>query len=240
MIRQIATFFNLRNLSLGTLLVAMTMSTGCRQRLSTPAPDDSAYYPLQVGSYWLYQVTTEQYLAANSTLKQVYQIQEKISSSYNLNGQLVYLVEESRRQTSESAWKLQAIHTVYKSLSEVVDQENNVPIVKLVFPVAATPFWNASLYNANPITLLQYQQVGRSFSVGKRTFDDTISVVGTNDSTLVKQEKYFRVYARAIGCVYREDRSLAFCQSSPSCIGKSLIESGTISKWELITSDRLP
>lgn len=223
-----------------TLLVSLTLCLGCREMVTPPAPDDLDYFPLEVGSYRVYQVTIKKYVAANSATTQTYQLQEKISSSYNRNGQLVYLIEESIRQAGASAWKLNAIHTVYKSLSELVEQENNASIVTLVFPIVATPSWNRNLYNSNPLIQLQYQHIGRPFSVGKLGFNDTVSVIGTNDSTLVSQEKYLRVYARAIGCVYREDRSLAFCQSSPACIGQGIVESGTSLTWELIASDRLP
>ncbi len=229
-----------RSLCLITLLVSLTLCLGCREMVTTPASDDLDYFPLEVGSYRVYQVTMKKYVAANSATTQTYQLQEKISSSSTRNGQLVYLVEESIRPTSGSAWKLNAIHIVYKSLSELVEQENNALIVSLAFPIITTPFWNRSLYNSNPLIQLQYQHVGRPFSVGKLGFDDTVSVVGTNDSTLVSQEKYLRVYARAIGCVYREDRSLAFCQSSPACIGQGIVESGTSLTWALIASDRLP
>lgn len=223
----------------GILLILLGLCASCREKANEPAPDDSAYFPLQVGDYWVYQVTQEKYLTVNSAVKQVYQVQEKISSSYNQNGQAVYVVEESVRQIGQSNWKLNAIHTVYKDISEVISQENNLPVIKLTFPIRVTTSWNTNSYNANLDMLLQYQDTGRSFAVGKLGFENTISVVGTNDSTLVNQKKYLRVYAANIGLVFREDLLLAFCQSSPTCIGKGVIESGTKLKWELIASKRL-
>ena len=221
------------------LLALLGLCAGCGEKANDPAPDDSAYFPLQVGDYWVYQVTQEKYEAVNSAAKQIYQVQQKVSSSTNQNGQVVYLVEESVRQTGQSAWRLNGIHTVYKNLAEVVSQENNLPVVKLAFPVRATTSWNTNAYNANPDTQLQYQDSRRPFTVGKLGFEGAVSVVGTNDSTLVNQKKYLRVYVPNVGLVYREDLSLAFCQSSPACIGKGVIESGTKLKWELVASNRL-
>jgi hypothetical protein len=224
----------------GLLLMVLGLAVGCHDKAAEPAPDDSAYFPLQVGDYWVYQVTQEQYQAVSSAVKQAYQVQEKISSSYSQNGQDVYLVEESVRLTEQSAWKLNGLHTVYKNKAEVISQENNLPVIKLAFPIRATTSWNTNSYNANAAALLQYQYPGRSFANGHLSFANTVSVAGTNDSTLVNQKKYLRVYAPNIGLVYREDLSLAFCQSSPACVGKGVIESGTKLKWELIAGNRLP
>lgn len=222
------------------LLFLLGLGAGCRETSTVPAPVDAAYFPLQIGDYWVYQVTQEKYVAANQSTKVVYQLQEQISSSYDQNGQLVYLIEESIRSGGQSAWKLNGIYTVYKSLSEVVSQQNNVPIVTMAFPIATATSWNVNAYNARPDTLLQYQDPSRPFAVGKLSFANTVSVVGTNDSTLVSQQKYLRVYAPAVGLVYRQNLSLAFCQSSPDCVGKGIVTSGTKQTWELIAGNRLP
>lgn len=221
------------------VMVLLGMSESC-QNSNELIPIDAAYFPLEVGDYWVFQVTQEKYVSANLSVKNVYQFQEKISGTYSQNGQLFYLVEESTRATSQSVWKLTGLHTVYKNLSEVVSQENNVFKVKMAFPIALTASWNTNLYNTNPDTLFYYRNQGQSFTVNNLGFNNTISVVGTNDSTLVSQSKYVRIYAPNIGLVYREDAALAFCQSSFDCIGKGIIESGTKLKWVLITSNRLP
>lgn len=232
--------FKKHSFQIGILLVLLGMSESCQQKSNEPIPEDTAYFPLQVGDYWVYQITSEKYVSANSSLKNTYQFQEKITGSYVQNGQLFFLIEESVRQTEQTVWRLTGFHTVYKNLSEVVGQENNVFKVKLAFPIVLTASWNTNLYNTYPDTLLNYRAQGQSVEVGKLKLANTVSVVGANDSTLVNQSKYLRIYAANIGLVYREDASLAFCQSSPGCIGKGVIESGTKWKWELISSNRLP
>jgi hypothetical protein len=221
------------------LLILVGISIGCQKDTTNLTPDDSAYFPLQTGDYWIYQVTQETFSLTNPATKRIYQLQEKVGNSYTQNGQLFFLVEESIKLTAQSDWQINAIHTVYKNLSEVVSQESNVPTVRLIFPISAAASWNVNTYNANPDTLLRYQNSGRPFTVGTQIFSNTISVVGNNDSTLIDQQKYQRVYAQNIGLVYRENASLAFCQSTPDCIGKGIISSGNRQKWELVSSNRL-
>ncbi|GAB4015816.1 hypothetical protein [Spirosoma koreense] len=220
-------------------LLFLGLGVGC-QNNPDPALDGSEYFPLEIGDYWIYQVTQEKYAPSNSVTKSVYQLQQKISSSYTQNGQLFYLLEESIKRSEQTGWQLNAIRTVYKNLKEVVGQEHNVPIVKMVFPVSTTTSWNINTYNANADTTLRYQDTGKAFTLGKLNFDRTISVLGADDSTLVDQERYRRVYAHNVGLVYSENISLAYCQSTPSCIGQAIIESGTKQKWELLSSNRLP
>jgi len=228
------------NVSTILWLILLGMGGSCQKNRQEPAPQDTSYFPLQIGDYWIYQIVQEKYITTNSSVKYLYQFQERISSSYYQNNQLFYLIEESMRQTEQSGWKLTGFHTVYKSPSEVITQENNVFVVALAFPIALTTFWNSNVYNTRPDTLLHYQNLGHSFAVGQLGFKNTVSVAGANDSTLVNQIKKLRVYAPNIGLVYREETVVAFCQSSSACIGKSMIESGTKLTWELIAGNRLP
>jgi|GEM_PF-1552906 len=223
-----------------TLLVLLCICGACQQDTANPKPDDLSYFPLQIGDYWIYQITQQSYSPTSPTTTRTYQIQDKISSSYTKDGQLFYLIEESTRTSEQAAWQVISIRTVYRSLSEAVSIDNNVPVVRLMFPIALTDSWNTNLYNDNPDTLLHYQDNGQPFSLGTLQFDHSVSVVGANDSTLTNLEKNRRVYAQNVGLVFQETASLAYCQSTPDCIGKAIIESGKTLKWELIASNRLP
>ncbi|WP_020599055.1 hypothetical protein [Spirosoma panaciterrae] len=222
-----------------SLLVLINLGFGCQSADTSLTPDDSTYFPIQTGDYWIYQVTQETYTLTSAPTTRTYQIQQKISNSYTQNGQVFYQIEESIKPSAQSDWQINAIRTVYKNLSEVISQDNNVPKVQMLFPIAASTNWNLNTYNANPDTVLHYQNAGSPFKVGSQTFDNTVSVLGTNDSTLINQQKYSRVYAQNIGLVYRENTSLAYCQSSPDCIGKGIISAGSRQKWSLIASNRL-
>ena len=156
------------------------------------------------------------------------------------NGQLFFQVEESIKKAEGSVWQISAVRTAHKSLSEVVSQTNNVPSVNLIFPISSGSSWNVNTYNARPDSLLRYGDIGQPFSLDQRTVEQTVSVVGSNDSTLVGLDKYRRVYGPNVGLIYREDAALAYCQSSSDCIGKGIIASGTKQTWKLIASSRLP
>ncbi|GAB3723402.1 hypothetical protein [Spirosoma lituiforme] len=228
---------------LSTVFVFLSLLglVGSCQTSNDPPPDDSAYYPLQTGDYWVYQVTEETYSLTSGATTRVFQLQQKVGSSFTRNGQVFFQLEESTRQSEQNSWQVSAIRTVSKSLSEVVSQDNNAPTVSLLFPVTTTTSWNINTYNGLSDTLtLRYQNIGRPFATGTLSFDRTVAVVGPTDSTLINLTKYQRVYAQNIGLVYRENTALSYCQSTPDCIGKGKIDSGTRQKWTLIASNRVP
>lgn len=221
-------------------LIMLGIGASCQTDKADPMPDSSAYFPLDSGDYWVYQVTQETYFPATPVKKNVYQLQHRISSSYMKNGQLYFLLEESIKRSEQTGFQLSAVKTVYKNLKEVVSAERNVPLLKLFFPISPTTSWNINTYNANADTLLHYDDARKAFSVGNLKFDQTISVLGANDSTLVNLQRYRQIYAPGVGLVFSENTSLAYCQSTPDCIGKAIIESGTKQKWELLRTNRLP
>lgn len=221
-------------------LIMLGVGASCQTDKAEPMPDGSAYFPLDSGDYWVYQITQETYFPATPVKKSVYQLQQRISSSYVKNGQLYFLLEESIKRSEQTGFQLSAVKTVYKNLKEVVSAERNVPLLKLLFPISTGTSWNINTYNANADTLLHYEDTGKAFSVGNLKFDQTISVVGANDSTLVNQERYRQVYAPNVGLVFSENVSLAYCQSTPDCIGKAIIETGSKQKRELVRTNRLP
>lgn len=221
----------------GILLLAAV--GGCRET-AEPAPDGAAYFPLRVGDEWVYEVLQETFSATSPAVVRRYQVRERLGGTVNQGGQESFLVEESVKTPERPTWELRGVRTVYRSLAEAVRVEGAVPRRLMAFPVTPDAAWNLNAYAAGADTLLRYERVGQPFGAGGRAFDRTVSVVGKNDSTLVDQTRYLRVYADGLGLVYRQDAALQFCQSSPDCIGKGRIESGTRQTWVLLSSNRLP
>lgn len=221
----------------GALLLAAV--GGCRET-AEPVPDGAAYFPLRVGDEWVYEVLEETFPVASPTVARRYQVRERLGGTVSQGGQESFLVEESVKTPERPAWALRGVRTVYRSLAEAVRVDGAVPRRLLAFPVTTDASWNLNAYAAGADTLLRYGRIGHPFAAGGRAFARTVSVVGKNDSTLVEQTKYLRVYADGVGLVYRQDAALQFCQSTPDCIGKGRVESGTRQTWTLLSSNRLP
>ncbi len=203
-------------------------------------PVGPALFPLEIGDFWVYQVTQQTYSLTAAPMLRQFQVQDKLVSSFVRNGQTVYQLDRSVRPSAQADWQMAGIRTVTATAAEVVVQEGNVPTVPLRFPVATGTFWNVNAYNNRPDSLLRYRDIGRTVSVNNRLVAGTVAVVGANDSTLIGLYKRRWVYAPGVGLVFREEADLAYCQSSPACIGKTEITSGTRQTWALLSSNRWP
>lgn len=203
-------------------------------------PADLAFFPLETGDYWVYQVTEQDYSLTAAPVVRRFQVQDKVVDVFSRNGQPVYQLDRSVRPSAQAEWQTTGVRTVAATAAEVVVQEGNVPTVPLRFPVATGTFWNKNAYNNRPDSVLRYRDIGRTITVGNRLVAGTVAVVGANDSTLIGLYKRRWVYAPGVGLVYREEANLAYCQSLPACIGKAEITSGTRQTWALLASNRWP
>lgn len=221
------------------LPLGAALTVGCRPTTPDPAPSDLAYFPLQTGDYWVYQVAQETYTPATPPVRATFQLQQRVSGSSVRNGREVFAVEEAVRPNAQAGWQVTALRTVYATPAEVVDG-GNAPVVLMAFPVAEGQAWNANRYNSERPAEWRYADVGRAFAVGSRRYEATATVVGAADSSLVSLAKNRRVYAPGVGLIFREEASLAYCQSSPACIGTGRVEAGRTLRWELVETNRQP
>jgi hypothetical protein len=196
---------------------------------------DYQYFPLSVGQYQIYEVTEALYSISNEPIHSKYFLKEQISESYeNPASEKVYKIERLKRQTNAEPWKIDSVWTTQLLTNKAIRTENNINIVKLYFPIQTAQFWNKNEFNNYRAQKISYQDKGKDFRIDTKVYQNTVSVIIKNDSSLLSKNKYFEVYAPLFGMIYRENISLAYCQSTPACIGKGLIEYGSEQKIKLI------
>jgi hypothetical protein len=78
--------------------------------------------------------------------------------------------------------------------------------------------WNKYLLNRGNEVILKTSNFSKDFG----EFKNSIHVIEKQDSSL----SIYSVFADGIGLVYQENTVIDYCQTTPDCIGKSLISSG--------------
>ncbi|WP_345266929.1 hypothetical protein [Nibrella viscosa] len=195
-----------------------------------------SFFPLESGHYIIYSVTDSLYALPASKTGRSYQIKEVVGEAYtDITGQTAYRLNRYRRVSSQQPWQPDSIWTARIVNHEAIRSENGRDYVKLVFPIGNRVRWNGNKWNALDEETYEMRNTRRPFIVLDRQFDETVTVVQQNDSTLVSQNKRIEVYARQTGLIYREKTILQFCSSTPACIGKNQIDYGIRQTYRILT-----
>lgn len=215
-----------------SLIILMVCGLGCHQD-GLPTPDPGyGYFPLRVGSFVEYAVSETTYSLSQAPEIKNYQWRETVEAKYtDATGQDVFQVK--RAYTNETGtWLADSLFLVWRSVDRALKSENGQIEVKLIFPIAEGIRWNRNDFNVREEELSEITNIGNTKSVGGRIYDNTLTVVQQNDSTLLSTQKKSEVYAEGIGLVQREIRSINYC-STPECANQGSISFGYIQNTTL-------
>lgn len=211
------------------------MCWGCESETITPQNTSLGlnYFPLAVGNYSLYNVEKVRYTFGKDPDSSCYQLKEVVADSFpGVGGEIVYRLERYRRESEEMVWEPDSVWTARKSIGRVVVVENNVPLIKLVFPLKADLKWDGNAINSRkeqvymleptPEALIKEIEMplnslpGQSFTVIQEESSDTI----------INYIQKAEIYVEDIGLFYKKSVNLHYCATSPECVGLGILESG--------------
>lgn len=216
-----------RQLSLSVLLSFFQL-VSCQSSITEPDATGLDYFPLETGRYSIYDVQEQQYALNAASIHRAYQLKEVVGAPYtDVTGQTAYRLNRYRRTTESQPWQADSVWSSRIVNNEAIRTENSRDFVQLLFPVSNELTWNGNRRNALGSDTYTARNVGQLYRVQDKEFDQTITVLGQNDSTLIRQTKLVAVYARQVGLIYKERINLQFCTSSPTCIGHNQIDYGT-------------
>ncbi|QJD80052.1 hypothetical protein [Spirosoma rhododendri] len=209
------------------LLLSFVWLLSCQRE---PVADTGPWYdyaPVATGRYNIYDVSEQRYALNAAPLQRTYQVKEVVGTPYtDATGQPAYRLLRYRRASATTDWQLDSIWAVQRTDNQLLRTENGQAFVSLLFPVRERLQWNGNRYNALGEEPYELRNVGLPYRVSDTTYDQTLTVVGQNDSTLVSQDKRLTVFAQQVGIVYRERVQLQFCSSTPACVGTNQIDYG--------------
>lgn len=190
------------------------------------APDTAAlglkYYPIQTGDYWIYQVTETRYknqFASQADDSIRYWVRERVDTVFkDLTNEDTYKITRSRRNTAAEEWGTDSVFVVNKSGTDVRVTQNNVRVVKFIFPVMNGKKWNAHIFNPpsavdNKPEELFYSFVGKgqTFLLNGTTYSNTVRVIQINNENAIERQERFEVYGYGVGRIYKQVLSYNYC-----------------------------
>ena len=170
------------------------------------------YYPIELGQYRIYDVYEIIYKLDNDT--SIYQLRETIFDSIVSNDQVDYLIRRDIRSTPQDPWKSDSVWTVTMNQNFLSIKENNIPFIKLSFPVEISSTWDGNGLNTKNTATYSYS-VADSILVDSISLQNHVKVVISDiPENIVNRDERIEIYARGIGLVQKHYWTLEFCTAS--------------------------
>lgn len=186
-------------------LIALIFS--CKKKTDDPVDFAYEYYPVEVGSYWIYNVDSTVYDDFTSTVKKYsYQVKEVYTDEYtDADGTKSIRIERYNKKDNQTGWQIINVWKTNRTKSDAQKVENNIRLVKLKFPPQKRLTWNGNVFNSLTEQTYEYTNINESYTVNTAIFDKTIIVLQENDSNLIEKKSSYEVYAYGVGLIEKEN-----------------------------------
>jgi hypothetical protein len=209
-----------------SIILYSFLLAGCRPT-TEPAASDYDYFPLETGRYCIYDVQENQYSLNTPPIERLYQIKEVIGPVYtDVTGQTAYRLIRYRRSSNQQPWQPDSVWSARIVNNEAIRTENGQDFVKLLFPLSDRLSWNGNRHSGLGENRYELRNNNQPYGVLDKVFNETVTVVAQDDSTLISQQKQLEVYARQVGVIYKQKTQVQFCIATPACIGQQQIDYG--------------
>lgn len=224
---------------------------GCQSRDILPKRTGKEYVPIRVGAFWEYVVTETTISAVDGQVNVLSELRFDVIDSLINAGEATYILEQKTRAAGATDWTVGETWSVRINEFQRVQQEGNIPYLKMLFPLSEGKSWDGNALNnlggtdACPdgtFTCDNYivADLNKPFEIpGTLSYDDSVTILENNeDDPIVMKDVRKSVYARDIGVVYREETRLEYCTVG-LCIGEQIVENGRIYKQTLTAHGNL-
>ncbi len=182
-----------------------------------PEESGTNYFPLQTGTYRIYQVYGAIKSFDGDSIEFSYLLKESVVDSFqNLEGGISFRIERKKKYNENDPWEVDSIWTARVDDKTAVRIEHNVPIVSLTFPLVENKTWDGNKLNGKSEKEFEMINVGESFSDIYRSHEKTVTVIQEYfPDEIVKNISEKEIYSKGLGLVYKENIILIYKQDKP-------------------------
>lgn len=233
------------SISIALISIAVCSIWSCESETIPPQTSRLGldYFPLEVGNYAIYSVEAIEYSLVAAPDTQQYQLREVVADSFpGQGGEIVYRLERFSRNTELEPWQLDSVWTARKSNQRIVVIENNIPLIKMVFPLVLGLRWDAHALNSREETLYELRNTSQSLLEeiespldSSSLLENMLTVIqAESQDTIINRIQASETYVENMGLIYKKSLRLQYCASTPECVGLGILESGRIYRQTLI------
>ncbi|MTI38507.1 hypothetical protein [Fulvivirga lutimaris] len=208
--------------------IFILLVAGCSD--SELEPDQSIYgyeyFPLATGTYQVFEVTQTDYLNTGEVVTSDFQIRHEIAESFVSDEQETFIINRFTRANENDDWEYLNTWQSRRTEFNAIVSEENLSLLKLVFPIEAGVSWNGNSFNSLEEDTYVLDSLSFPFRLNDQGFENTITVIqADNQDFIVSLDTRFEIYAKDIGLVYKEIVNLNYC-ADENCLGQEIVETG--------------
>ncbi|MBV6428829.1 MAG: hypothetical protein KIPDCIKN_03366 [Haliscomenobacter sp.] len=218
------------------LLGILSLSCSVQEREEYSIDLAYAYFPLRIGEIRLFAQDSLVFDPAPSGTRidstRTYVMEILRDTLRDLSGNPYYRIERYERKDSVAPWKLNRVATERLDGQRLVRTEDNLPLVKMIFPLFFGQTWNALVFvgenrkvEVAGETLEMFkgwspriEEFDAPFSYAGKTYASTLGITVANFDSKIELRHIKERYAKEVGLVYRElfildTQCIAACQN---------------------------
>lgn len=173
------------------------------------------FYPINVGESRVYNMFEIQYLVKGFDTS-TYQLRETIFDSIPSNDQVTYLLKREIRSNENDKWENDSTWSVTRQVNYLSITENNIPFIKLTFPVKDKVSWDGNSLNSRNQSTYSYQAVDSAVIDSLKPKDHIRVIIENIEENVTGLDLRSETYAKGIGLVSKDYFTQSKCTAS-SC-----------------------
>lgn len=191
----------------------------------SPEEFGTDYFPLQIGTYRIYQVDGAIKNFADDSIGFSYLLKECVIDSFqNLESGISYIIDRQKKYNENDPWETDSIWTARIDAQTAVRVEHNVPVVSLTFPLEEHKTWDGNKLNGKHVDEFEMINVGASFSGSFESFKPTVTVIQEYfPDPIVNYISRKEVFCKNKGLIYKENIILNYKEGGLEIVETSLI-----------------
>ncbi|MFT7592380.1 MAG: hypothetical protein ACI9UJ_002316 [bacterium] len=176
----------------------------CRE-VEEPVDIGFDYFPLGVGSEWVYQVDSiNHYDFSETSDTNAYLRKEVIVEEADVNSEERRYYVDVLTKTDSTDWVYTSTFLTYKNDIRAVRSINNKAVMHLLFPVKNRVFWDANQLNSEGEDRFRYIDTEKHRSMMQDSFPNNVFVQQAFDTTIIDEDIRWELYADGVGLVEKQ------------------------------------
>jgi len=165
-----------------------------------------------------------------------YQLKEEVVDSITVADETTYRLNRYRRENEFQPWAIDLVWSARINTYQAIIVENNIPIIKLSFPVKEDRRWDGNAMNAREFDEFKMVNVDTSFLVDDQEYPNSLEMFKEDliDPLQITNDNYhMEVFSKGTGLIYKLDIDKKYC-NPVDCAEPGIILEGKVVEQKLI------